>query len=96
MWLLYVAVPLIVLAILAAALGGGIFTIVLVPLAVIAVVAAVWSAISARAASAPGAKRRSPTETGPGGADLPHSFARSPSTAPDSPESLADTRRELQ
>lgn len=96
MWLLYIAVPLVVLAIIAAALGGGIFTIVLVPLAVIAVVGAVWAAISARAASAPGAKRRTPTETGPAGAELPHSFASAPSTAPDSPETLTDTRRELQ
>lgn len=96
MWLFYIALPLVALAILAAAVGGGIFTIILVPLAVIAVIGGVWSAISARAAGAPGAKRRARTETGSGGSELPHSFARSPATAPDSPEALADTRRELQ
>ena len=97
MWLIYIAVPLVILAIIAAAVGGGIFTIVLIPLAVIAVIAAVWSAISARQANAPGANRRSPTETGPAGSALPHSFSQSPSgAASGSPETLADTRRELQ
>lgn len=96
MWLFYIAVPLVVLAIIAAAVGGGIFTIILIPLAIIAVFAAVWSAMSARAAGAPGANRRARTETGRSGSELPHSFARSPATATDSPETLADTRRELQ
>jgi hypothetical protein len=96
MWMLYIAIPLVILAVLAAAVGGGIFTIVLIPLAIIAVIGAVWSAISARAANAPGAHRRSSSETGTSGSELPHSFARSPATASDSPEALADTRRELQ
>ncbi len=96
MWLFYIAVPLVILAIIAAAVGGGIFTIILIPLAIIAVIGAIWSAISARAAGAPGANRRTRTETGTSGSGLPHSFARSPATAGDSPEALADTRRELQ
>jgi hypothetical protein len=96
MWLLYIAGPLVILAIIAAAVGGGIFTIILIPLAIIAVIGAVWAAISARAAGAPGTRRSRRTETGPGGSNLPNSFARSPATAPDSPEALSDTRRELQ
>ena len=96
MWLFYIAIPLVVLAILAAIVGGGIFTIILVPLAIIAVVAGVWSVMSARAAGAPGAHRRIANETGTSGSALPHSFSRSPATAPDSPDALADTRRELQ
>lgn len=96
MWLLYIAVPLLILCIIAAAVGGGIFIIILVPLAVIAVISAVWAAISARAAGAPGTQRRARTETGARGSELPHSFARSPATASDSPEALADTRRDLQ
>lgn len=96
MWLFYIAVPLVILAIIAAAVGGGIFTIVLVPLAVIAVISAFWSAIAARSRQAPGAHRRSHMETGTGGSSLPSSFSRSPGTAPDSPDALADTRRERQ
>lgn len=94
--MLYIALPLIALAIIAAIAGGGIFTLILVPLAVVAVIGAVWSAASARASGAPGAKRRARTETGASGSELPHSFARPAATAPDSPEALADTRRELQ
>lgn len=96
MWLLYIAIPLVILAVIAAIAGGGIFTLILVPLAVIAVIGAVWSAISARAARVPGAKRRAPQGTGEGGSELPHSFAGAPSRVPTSPEALADARREVQ
>lgn len=96
MWLIYIAGLLVVLAVIAAIAGGGIFTLVLVPLAVIAVIGAVWSAIAARSAQAPGAKRRTPTETGASGSSLPHSFARESGRAPESPEAMADARRELQ
>jgi hypothetical protein len=96
MWLFYIAVPLIILAIIAAIAGGGIFTLILVPLAVIAVIGAVWAAISARAAQEPGAKRQAKQAVGEGGSELPHSFAGAPSRAPTSPEALADARREAQ
>ena len=96
MWLIYIALPLVILAIIAAIAGGGIFTLILVPLAVIAAVGAVWSAISARAAGAPGARRHSASATATSAADLPHSFAGTPGREPTSPEALADERRAQQ
>jgi hypothetical protein len=96
MWLLYIAIPLVVLAIIASIAGGGIFTIVLVPLAIIAVVAAFWSSASARAGGARGANRRAPQGTGPEGSALPNSFATDSGRAPTTPEALADARREQQ
>jgi hypothetical protein len=96
MWLLYLAIPLVVLAVIATVVGGGIFTIVLVPLAIIAVIAAVWSSASARAAGTKETTRRAPQGTGPAGNSLPHSFARDSGHVPTSPEALADARREQQ
>jgi uncharacterized protein (DUF58 family) len=96
MWLTYIALPLIVLAIIASVAGGGIFTIILVPLAIIAIVAAVWSGASARAAGAEPTTRRGSHGAGPGGTALPTSPPRSSGRVQSSPEGLADARREQQ
>jgi hypothetical protein len=94
MWLTYIAVPLVIAAIVASVVGGGIFTIILVPLAVICVVAAVAAAAFARATGTETAVRRSATEAGPGGSALPRRRSTPSGRAPTSPGALADAPRE--
>lgn len=94
MWLGLIALILVVAAILLSIVSGGIFTIVLVPLAVIAVISAVVSAtMGASAANAPSdGNPRARRE--PGVDSLPHSRpAETANHQPATPEDLVDARR---
>lgn len=91
MWLYLVVAVLVVLAVFGGIFGGGIFTIVLVPLAVIGFFSALAYALIAG-----GAKRSA------GASADPSQGARGPATrisqtprlrAPSSPEELVDARR---
>jgi hypothetical protein len=94
MWLYPLLLALIALAIVGGALGGGVYTIVLIPLAGIALVTwavvALWSRASAGGAGAP-------SDTGQAGSrPLPHHPSGSSRRVRTSPEALADARREQQ
>jgi hypothetical protein len=89
MWLSLIVVALAIFAILGGVLAGGVFTIVLVPLAAVALVSAfvfsiVGGAAQRRAGSGGGDPRQRP---------LPHNPRRDPGHVPTSPERLADARR---
>lgn len=89
MWLLVVIAFLGLLAIVGGTLAGGIFTIVLIPLAVIAFVTVVgysyFGGAAERRASGERSRGRPPA---PPTAQQPSSVAR-----PSTPEDLADARR---
>jgi hypothetical protein len=91
MWLFYIAVPLIVAGIIAAFAGGGIFSIVLIPLGIIALITGAITAGGARSAST-----RAPQGTGESGSALPHEFSHGSGRAATTPEALANARREAQ
>jgi heme O synthase-like polyprenyltransferase len=94
MWFYPVVLVLVILAIVGATLAGGIFTIVLVPLAAIALVSAVVSLLWGRAleGSADTNIDASHTTARP----LPHQRRRPSGRSRTSPERLADTRRRQQ
>lgn len=75
-------------------LAGGIFTIVLVPLAVIALVSAILYAMWGRATQ--GTAGGSTEATSTAARPLPHEHQPGGPTAPSSPEALADARRSQQ
>jgi hypothetical protein len=95
MWLSWPAFLVIVAAIIGGIIGGGIFTIVLVPLAGLAVVALVALWLFSRATGAGGVGTTT-EPIGPGGSALPHRRGDSGAHARTSPERLADLRREQQ
>ena len=89
MWLLFVVAFLGFVAILGGALAGGIFTIVLIPLAVIAFVAALgWGYFGGGAERRASGEGRRDRPTAPPTAQQPSSVA-----PPSSPEELVDARR---
>ena len=94
MWLYPLLLALIALAIVGGALGGGVYTIVLIPLAVIALVTwaviALWSRSTAGGAGAP-----SDTDEA-GSRPLPHHSSGGSRRVRTSPEGLADARRQQQ
>lgn len=94
MWFYPLLLAVVILAIVGGSLAGGIYTIVLVPLAVIVVVSAVVYSLWGRAlqGSAGGSTDASHVSHQP----LPHRRRRPSGRAPSSPEGLADTRREQQ
>jgi hypothetical protein len=94
MWFYPVLFVLVILAIVGGVLAGGIFTIVLVPLAVIAAVTAAVFALWGRSlqGSAGGATEATRAPDRP----LPHRQSRPSGRAPSSPERLADARRQQQ
>jgi Zn-dependent protease with chaperone function len=98
MWLTFIALVLVIAAVLASAFAGGAFTIVLIPLAVIAVgtatVLGLWSRASAVSAGETGGDAADPTANTVANA-LPRTRRRG-GHAPSSPERLADARREQQ
>jgi hypothetical protein len=96
MWLFYIAVPLIVAGIIAAFAGGGIFSIVLIPLGIIALITGAITAGGARAGGARSASTRAPQGTGESGSALPHEFSHGSGRAATTPEALANARREAQ
>jgi multisubunit Na+/H+ antiporter MnhC subunit len=94
MWVYIVALALFVIGVFGSLLGGGIFTIVLIPLGLIALGAAVVSGMSGRAAQGTGGAATDQTHTSD--RPLPTSHQRPSGRAPSSPEQLADTRRAQQ
>lgn len=94
MWFYPLIVLLAILAIAGATLGGGIFTIVLIPLALIALGSAVVYGMWARATQAKeGTASASAEEPG---RPLPHRRRRPSGRAPSTPGRLADARRQQQ
>lgn len=94
MWFYPVLLALVILGVVGGSLAGGIFTIVLVPLAVIVLISAVMYSLWGRSleGSAGVATDASHTSRRP----LPHRRRRPAGRAPSSPEGLADARREQQ
>ena len=94
MWLYPLLLALIALAIVGGVLGGGVYTIVLIPLAVIALVTGAVVAVWSRAtAGGPGA----PSDTGQAGSrPLPHHPPGGARRVRTSPEALTDARRQQQ
>jgi hypothetical protein len=95
MWISWPVLVLVIAAIVGGVIGGGAFTIVLVPLAGIALVTAlfayIWSSATGRAGVGTTTK-----PVGRGGNALPHSGGHHGGHVPTSPEQLADLRREQQ
>jgi hypothetical protein len=94
MWFYPIVLLLVILAIVGGTLAGGIFTIVLVPLAGIAFVSAIVYSLWGRAlqGSARGGTGASSSTDTP----LPHERRRPSGRAPSSPQRLADARRQQQ
>lgn len=93
MWLYVLAVFLIVVGIVGGLFGGGIFTIVLIPIALLMLAAAVFFSAQSREA-----KRREGSGAHATAADrpLPHAAPQPTGREPTSPEGLADARRAQQ
>ncbi len=94
MWVYLVAVALFVFGVLGTFVGGGFFTVVLIPLALIVAGAGfVYSTLGGAAQRGVGtdgeADRSSPRP-------LPHHHQRPSGRAPTTPEGLADSRRAQQ
>ncbi len=88
MWLSFVFFLLLVVVVIGGVLLGGVFTIVLVPIAVLVVVAAIGYGMWARSAGA-----KTTSEEGPGD-PLPHSGHRNTAPRPATPDELVDARRQ--
>jgi|GEM_PF-3210933 len=91
MWLFLIAAVLVLFAIVGGVFAGGVFTIVLVPLAAIAVVSAVVFGIWGRAAQGSQGAETDASHTTD--RPLPHQRRQPSGRAPSSPERLADARR---
>jgi hypothetical protein len=98
MWLAVLVFLIAVFAAIGGAFAGGVFTIVLIPLAAIALVTAIGSVYFARASQSAESRRQQPGD--PSSVDspnaLPRTHTRAPSHVQASPEGLADARREAQ
>jgi hypothetical protein len=94
MWVYLIAAVLFGVGVIGAFAGGGIFTIVLIPIALLIAVVAFLFALWGRAAqgAAGGGTHESHTSERP----LPGSHQRPSGRAPTSPERLADARRAQQ
>lgn len=94
MWLYLIAGVLLIVGVVGGIAGGGMFTIVLVPLAFIIAASAfiyqMWN--QASQASAGVSTDAHPSTDRP----LPHTFREDSGRAPNSPERLADVRRTQQ
>jgi hypothetical protein len=91
MWFYPIAGVLLILGIAGGALFGGIFTIVLVPLAAIALATGVVYGMWGRAAQ--GSEGAETEATNAASSPLPHRRRGDSGRAPSSPERLADARR---
>jgi hypothetical protein len=94
MWFYPVLLALVILAIVGGSLAGGIFTIVLVPLAAIVLISAVVYSLWGRALEGSGGVSTDATHTT--NRPLPHRRRRPSGRAPSSPEGLVDARRQHQ
>lgn len=86
MWLYLIALVLVIVGIVGGLLSGGIFTIVLLPLAAIVLLSGLGYSLIARAA----AEKAGAADAGN---PLPHQPERAPGHVTSSPERLADERR---
>jgi hypothetical protein len=102
MWLGLAIVVIAIAAVIAGAFAGGIFTIVLIPLAALAVIALFISWLWGRATNTAGAgattnaPESAPETSATIAASLPRSRGSAGAHVPTSPERLADARREQQ
>jgi hypothetical protein len=94
MWFWPVIVVLVILAVVGGTLAGGIFTIVLVPLAAIVLISSIVYGIWGRAIKGSGGASTEATHEPR--RPLPHRSRRPSGRAPSSPERLADARRQQQ
>jgi hypothetical protein len=94
MWAYLIAFLFVIVGLIGAVLGGGIFTIVLVPIGLIVGGGAALFGMWGRAAQGSGGAETHETHT----ADqpLPHELPGDSGHAPTSPEALADSRRAQQ
>ena len=94
MWFYPLLIVLVVLALVGGTLAGGVYTLVLIPLAVIVGVSAVVYAMWGRSMQS---KAGADTHATAASVDpLPHTRPRPSGRAPSSPEGLADARRQQQ
>jgi hypothetical protein len=94
MWVYLIAVVLLVFGLVGTVIGGGIFTIALIPIAFIVFGSAVVFGLMGR--SAQGAAGASTDESHTADRPLPSSHQRPSGRAPTTPERLADSRRAQQ
>lgn len=94
MWIAFLVMALAILALLGGVLLGGVFTIVLIPLAALAVVSAILASVWGRASQGTGPDSGEAAK--PAERPLPHSRQRGSGHAPTSPERLVDVRRTQQ
>jgi hypothetical protein len=92
MWLGFPAVLLFVLLLIGGIIGGGIFTIVLVPVAFVVAIAAVTFAVWSRAQQGSGGRSHAAQTGDP----LPHSEHHNVAASPNAPGDLVDARRHQQ
>jgi hypothetical protein len=94
MWFYPVLIVLVILAIVGGTVAGGVYTLVLIPLAVIVAVSVVLYGMWGRSmeARSGGSTEATAQSTEP----LPHQETRPSGRAPSSPEALADARRQQQ
>jgi hypothetical protein len=98
MWLFYLAGLLFVVGIAGVFTGAGIFSLVLIPLALIAAGVAVFTSGSARAGGERSTRRRSRGSSAPSASNLPHEFppGEAGGRTTTAPESLVDARLDQQ
>jgi hypothetical protein len=94
MWFYPVVLVLVILAIAGGSVAGGIYTIVLIPIAVIVAVSAIVYSLWGRALQGGGGVSTEASHTS--SRPLPHGRRRPSGRAPSSPEALADARRRQQ
>ncbi len=94
MWFYPLLIVLVILAVAGGTVAGGVYTLVLIPLAVIVAVGAILYAMWGRSMEgrAGGATDATTAKAEP----LPHNEVRPSGRAPSSPERLADARRQQQ
>ncbi|HEX8976294.1 MAG TPA: hypothetical protein VF781_07270 [Solirubrobacteraceae bacterium] len=92
MWLSFPTLILVVLMIIGGIIGGGVFTFVLVPVAVIAALVAIGLSAWSRSQ----AHRGTPSEAARTGDPLPHSRRRNAPAAPATPDDLVSARQHQQ
>ncbi len=94
MWFYPFVLALVIFAIVGATLAGGVYTIVLIPLAVIVLISAVVYSLWGRALQGSGGVQSDASATTD--RPLPRRRRRPSGRAPSSPEALVDARRQQQ
>lgn len=94
MWLYPLLIVVVILAVVGGTLAGGVFTIVLMPVAAIVLISGLVYAIWGRSLEAGADADTNATHTTD--RPLPHNRRRPSGRTPSSPERLADARRQHQ